>query len=109
MSAQTERHEEAIRLWRMLESMSDSERAERLGDGESEVYAAPCSAMLATLVFARLGVHEEDREVYWEKLLHRPVGRVWKFYKQAEARKPEEFAGLITSFAKRVPPIEGSG
>lgn len=106
MSVQTERHEEAIRLWRMLENLGDSERAERLENEESEVYSAPCSATLATLVFGRLGVHNEDREIFWEKLYARPVGRVWRFYKEAERRKPEEFAGLISSFAKRVPPIE---
>ncbi len=98
-----------MRLWRMLDGMSDSEREERLADGESEVYSAPCTATLATLVFRRLGVHDEDREVYWEKLLHRPVGNVWNFYQYVRQRPPEEFALRITQFAKKYPPIEGSG
>ncbi len=109
MSAQTERHEEAMRLWRMLDSMSDPERAERLGDGESEVYSAPCTATLATLVFKRLGVHNEDREVVWTKLRGRSVGNVWNFYQYMKERPPEEFALRITQFAKKYPPIEGSG
>ncbi len=109
MSVQTERHEEAMRLFRMLESMSDSERAERLGSDESEVYAAPCSATLATLVFKRLGIHNEDREVYWEKLLGRSVGDVWKFYMFMRDAPPEEFALRITQFAKKYRPIRGVG
>ncbi len=109
MSVQTEKHEEAMRLWRMLDGMSDSERAERLENEESEVYAAPCSPTLATLVFNRLGVHEEDRSVWWVKLHGRSVGNVWKFYQYARDAPPEEFALRITQFAKKYPPVEGSG
>lgn len=100
--SQTERHEEAMRLWRVLENLDESERKSRLEDEGSDFYQHPASAMLATLVFKRLGIHNEDREIFWEKLAFRPVGNVWKFYQAARERKPEEFAGLISSFAKRV-------
>ncbi len=109
MSVQTERHGEAMRLWRMLDGMNDSERAERLADGESEVYSAPCTATLGVLVFRRLGVHDEDREVYWKKLHKRSVGNVWNFYQYMKERPPEEFALRITQFAKKYPPLGGGG
>lgn len=105
MSVQTDRHEEAMRLWRMLQQMTRSERKERLENDESEVYSTPCSAMLATLVFKRLGVHSEDREVFWTKLFGRSVGDVWKFYAFTKERPPEEFANLISRFAKNTPPL----
>lgn len=109
MSSQTERHEEAMRLFGMLENMSESERRERLENDESELYSAPCSAMLATLVFKRLGVHDEDRQVFWTKLYGRSVGDVWKFYVYVKERPPEEFANLIGRFAKNKPSlIEGA-
>lgn len=115
MSVQTERHEEAMRLWRVLENLGEDERASRLESDDPEVYSAsdfystPCSAMLATLVFKRLGVHNEDREVFWLKLYLRPVGNVWKFYEEAKRRGPEQFAGLIGAFAKKVKPLEEVG
>ncbi len=119
MSARTERHEEAMRLWRMLDSMSDSELKERLGDGESEVYAAPCTAMLTLYIFDQYGrdgngeidkervIDEEDRLVYWTKLRGRSVGNVWNFYQYARGAPPEEFALRISQFAKKYPPVRG--
>jgi hypothetical protein len=122
LSAQVERNEEAFRLWRVLENLSDEERESRLSDEESDFYSHPASAMLATLVFRLLNeyakdhgytveeeeeggpvVHHEDRQVYWEKLAYRPVARVYRFYEYAKERPPEEFADLIRKFAKKYP------
>lgn len=106
VSMQVERNEEAFRLWRVLENLSDNERESRLSDEESDFYSHPASAMLATLVFKRLGVHDEDREVFWPKLYLRSVGDVWKFYAYAKERPPEEFADLISRFAKKYPAMK---
>lgn len=100
-----EKHTEAMRLWRMLENMSEPERRQRLENEESELYSTPCSASLTAVVFRRLEIDVSEWHIYWLKLYNRPVGRVWRFFEEAQKRKPEEYNGLLTNFAKRVPSL----
>lgn len=100
-----EEHRQAIRVFTDLENMDEAERRDALADEDSEYHRIPCTAGLTAVLFHRLKVSVDERDILWLKLFDRPVARVFNLYMVAKDSKPEQLNGLFTSFAKRVPPL----
>lgn len=99
-------HKRARDAFYALETMDTAERLDALADENSEYHRIPCSAGLTAVLFQRLGVDRDERDVYWEKLYLRPISRVFNLWMVAKDEKPEQLNGLFTAFARRVPAIE---
>lgn len=99
-------HKRALEAWRRLEGMDTAERLDALRDEDSEYHRIPCSAGLTAVLFRRLGVDVDERDIYYTKLYMRPISRVFNLYQVAKDAKPEQLNGLLTNFARRVPAIE---
>lgn len=98
-------HKAARDAFYALETMDTAERLDALADEDSEYHWIPCSAGLTAVLFRRLDVDNDERDVYWLKLFDRPVARVFKLWMVAKDAKPEQLKGLFTAFSKKVKPL----
>lgn len=99
-------HKRARDAFYALETMDTAERLDALRDDDSEYHRIPCSGGLTAVLFARLGVDKDERDIYWTKLYLRPISRVFNLWMVAKDAKPEQLNGLFTAFSKKVPAIE---
>ncbi len=95
-----ESHRRAIEAFYALEDMEPSIRSEVMAEETHESFSTPCSAGLTAVLFKRLKVDKDVRDIYWEKLYQRPVARVFNLYLAAKNAKPERLNGLFTTFAQ---------
>lgn len=99
-------HKAARDAFYALETMDTAERLDALRDEDSEYHRIPCSAGLTAVLFQRLGVDVDRRDLLWTKLYMRPVARVFNFHQAAREVKPEQLTTLIRTFGNKVPAIE---
>lgn len=100
-----EEHRQAIRVFTELENMDAAVRLDALRDEDHEAFATPCTAGLTAVLFHRLKVSVDERDILWLKLWDRPVGRVFNLWLVAKDEKPEKLNALFTAFAKKVKPL----